>query len=180
MTWTSSAYQNIMLLTWSECIFHMDSSWTGTRHIRQSYFLAKKSCLMNLQITNNMQPEDCRHCMFAELTSHSGLLQNWTSGQRYLEGHGWPPYRCSVCAQRRLQVFCWPTRLHQSPQSQQRSFHSDDSGLHPPQELPSTANNHSFLLNVDSTRPVCYLLSFVYWQHEWNLTLWMKFNFGMF
>lgn len=116
--------------------------------------------------------------MLALLTSHSGLLQNWTSGQRYLEGHGWPPYRGSVCAQRGLQVFCWPARLHQSPQSQQRPFHSDDSGLHPPQELPSTDINHSFLMK-DSTRPVYVTHSLLFivrmgiylWQHAWKLTL---------
>lgn len=74
MTWTSSVYQNIMRLTWSECIFHMDSSWTGLRHIQQSYFLAKMSCLMNLQITiiRNLKSVDiaCWRSWLVTLNSH--------------------------------------------------------------------------------------------------------------
>lgn len=73
------------------------------------------------------------------LSSVSLLSLVWSqdreTGQRDHEGNGGAPHRGSLCAQRRLQVFCRPAGLHQSPEPEQRPLHPNDGGLHPPQEL---------------------------------------------
>lgn len=53
MTWTSSVYQNTMRLTWSVCIFLMDSSWTGMSQMKNKNMQNTRRLLAELIILSD-------------------------------------------------------------------------------------------------------------------------------